>query len=388
MGASWILFATVLGIQAKGQSEVPRFTLGQAAGGPVGDFTAIESVRELPNGRALISSQGHATPVEVDFLTGNLDPVGRVGAGPGEYREVRAIFALAGDSSLVIDQRNLRWSVLVGTVVVRTSPTWLVGWIGPRFAGVDQFGGVLELRPTKFGTQPGVLVNQFPENAETLAVIRHVRSAKPGPAVERSDTVAFIRGAFGGVRRVIRTLGKEQGQAVGVWYELRSILRGEDQAILFPDGWIAIAYQEPYHVRWRSPDGPWRVGGPLPVVRVAVDELQKKAAVRRDHPRAPRDMFSPRDYPSWPQVLPPFLSKALIPMPDGRLAIRRTPNARVDLTEYDLVDRTGLLTARLTMKSNERLVAFSANWVYVVTRDEDDLDWLRRHPWPAGLQRP
>ncbi len=365
-----------------GQQKVPELSLSAPADQLAESFTRIVAVRELANGTVLLGHRYHPTPLLGDFATGRTSEVGRTGAGPGEYREIRGIFPLAGDSSLVDDPQTPRWSILSGTTFVRSHATWGVGWYGPRLVGADRFGGVLEVRPTAYGRQRGIRVNEIPANAESLAVIRHVRaSAGAGGAVERSDTLARIRGAFRGVARLMRTLGKEEGRGIGTWFELRAILASDDQAILFPDGWVAIAFQEPYHVRWRSPDGAWRTGPPLPFVRVPVDELQRTAAIRRDWPRSPR-LFSPSDYPYWPRFLPPFLDDALVAMPDGRLAIRRTPDARTSRTEYDVIDRDGRLTGRLVLKGSEHVAAFGARWIYVVTRDADDLDWLRRHPQP------
>jgi hypothetical protein len=369
------------------QDGIQDLRLGPPSGALEEEFTRIVAVRELSDGRVLLAHRYHPTPLLGDFSTGGITEVGRGGAGPGEYKEVRAIFPLGSDSSLVDDQQNSRWSLLDGTKFARSATTWRVGWYGPRLVGADRFGGVLEVRPSQYGTQPGVRVNEIPPNAESLLVIRHHRSSTPGTAVQRSDTLLRIRGAFRGVRRLQRMTDFGRGGRIGAWYELRNILASEDQAIVFPDGWIAIAYQDPYRVEWRSPEGAWRRGQPLPFVRVPADEQQKRAAVARNWPRPPQ-LFSPDDYPSWPRVLPPFLDNALLALPDGRLAVKRTPDARSPGTVYDLVDRQGRLTARLRLAANESVAAFSSAWAYVIVRDSDDLDWLHRHTWPPPTAAP
>lgn len=345
-------------------------------------YNRVLAIRELPDGRALMATRDSAVPLLADFQSGVVTPVGRTGSGPGEFREVRSILALGGDSSLVDDQQNARWSILAGARFVRSHPTWRVGWYGPRLAGADTSGGVLELVPIRYGAQAGVQVNQIPQNAESVLVVRHQRAlAGSVRAIQRTDTIVRLRGAFRGVRRVQRRLGPDPGKGVGAWFELRAILAGDDQALLFPDGWIAVAWQEPYRVDWRSPVGTWQRGSPLPFVRVPVDEAQRRAAVSREWPRSP-DLFAPGDFPSWPRFLPPFLGDALLALPDGRLAVRRTADGRSNEVVYDLIDRNGMLTGRLVVPGNTILLAPGRDALYVLVRDQDDLERVSRHPWP------
>ena len=49
---------------------------------------------------------------------------------------------------------------------------------------------------------------------------------------------------------------------------------------------------------------------------------------------------------------------------------------------YDVIDRRGVVNGQLVLEPNERLVGFGARSVYVVERDADDIERIRRHPWP------
>lgn len=49
---------------------------------------------------------------------------------------------------------------------------------------------------------------------------------------------------------------------------------------------------------------------------------------------------------------------------------------------YDIVGRRGMLAARIRLADNERFIAFGARSAYVVEKDADDVERLRRHPWP------
>lgn len=68
----------------------PDATLGEP-------FTSIYSVRELADGRVLISDYSQDNPVDVaDMASGRVRRVGNVGAGPREYRQAGRLFALPG----------------------------------------------------------------------------------------------------------------------------------------------------------------------------------------------------------------------------------------------------------------------------------------------------
>ena len=378
----WLSSALALGLSwtdVRAQA-VPVVTLGGAVGRLSDGFSWINSVRELPDGNVLISLTQDPHLVVADYRTGRFQQVGSVGSGPGEYRNVGTLHALGGDSTLVSGGEG-RWLIFAGTTPVQTIRTRSRGrfQMAPVIQGADRTGRVLEVSATKYGKQAGVFLIEYNQNAESLAVIVHRRSG-PGATeavTGRADTLARIRGAFRGVRSLTR--GGHAGTPVG--YTLYTILDGPEQAVMFPDGWVAVAYAGPYRVEWHAPGGRRIVGEPLPFERIPVDEAQKLAAIARDWPLAPT-MFKPDEYPAWPKVLPPFQDRALVALADGRLAIQRTPDARVKALHYDLVDRTGRLSARVQLKDNERLFGISDRWAYVARRDSDDLLWLERYAWP------
>lgn len=362
--------------------SVPVITLGGTVGRLSDGFSWINAVRELPDGRVLLSLTQDPHLVVADYRTRMFEQIGSVGSGPGEYRTVGRIQALGGDSTLVPGGEG-RWLIFSGTTPVQTIRTWSRGRFGmaPVIQGADRTGRVLEVTATKYGKQAGVMLIEYNQNAESLAVIVHRRTG-PGATeavAGRPDTLARIRGSF----REVRHLTRGSYGGTGVRYTLYTILDGPEQAVMFLDGSVAVVYAEPYHVEWHATDRRRTVGSPLPFERVPVDEAQKLAAVARDWPLSPT-LFKPDEYPPWPNVLPPFQDKALVAMSDGRLAIQRTPDPRVKFIYYDLVDRSGRLTAKLQLKENEKLFCISERWAYVARRDRDDLIWLERYAWPPA----
>jgi hypothetical protein len=48
---------------------------------------------------------------------------------------------------------------------------------------------------------------------------------------------------------------------------------------------------------------------------------------------------------------------------------------------YLVIDRAGKLTGTFTLSNLERVEGVSERAIYISERDEDDLVFLRRHPW-------
>jgi hypothetical protein len=148
---------------------------------------------------------------------------------------------------------------------------------------------------------------------------------------------------------------------------------------LFPDGWVALARTDPYRVDWRRPDGSVLHGTPLPIPLVRLDEREKRVALRRE---LRQQDVSTSLFKDWPEHLPPFRRDALLADPQGRVVIHRMPSADEEGQRYDIVDRAGRLAGFLRLPPNERIVGFGSRSIYIVVKDQDDIERLRRHPWP------
>jgi hypothetical protein len=164
-------------------------------------------------------------------------------------------------------------------------------------------------------------------------------------------------------------------------WQLKNPLAVDDQAVLFPDGWAALAFAEPYHVDWVNPTGQRIRGATITLDRVRIDDRMKRALIAYEWPKV-KPPFEPTEVPPWPEFLPGFQTKALVAAPDGRLLVRRTYNPLVAKIVYDLIDRRGTVTGRLELEVNQRIVGFGARSVYVVEKDADDVEWVQRRPWP------
>lgn len=97
--------------------QTPRAIVSKPADAFLSEpFGSIHSIRELADGRVLISDASSENRLVVaDLRTGRVRLVGSNGAGPGEYRQKGALFGLSGDSTLFVNSpaRGRWWLLLV-----------------------------------------------------------------------------------------------------------------------------------------------------------------------------------------------------------------------------------------------------------------------------------
>jgi hypothetical protein len=199
-------------------------------------------------------------------------------------------------------------------------------------------------------------------------------------ASERVDTIKKLKGFGGEGFKIFRPRGSEMTVVVG-----SNPLASTDQAILLPDGWIALARLDPYRIDWRTPQGVWKEGSPIPHDVIEATERERCAAME-----AWGGPFRPCDtslLPAWPEKVPAFPAdrpdlKVLLAGPGGDLVVARTWTAESTHNVYDVVNRDGRLVRRLEMPPNQTLIGFGKGSAYTVTVDEFDLQTLMRHPWP------
>jgi hypothetical protein len=309
-------------------------------------FTALTSVRELGDGRVLLSDPRERRLVVADFARQHVGQLGRRGQGPGEFSNAAPFHALSADSSVVADVN--RWLFFHGTSIVatRTANDAEVRTV-PFPYGFDSRGFVLTTHSPPLDPT-GRRLNA----ADSTQLVLVARSTA------RPDTIARLRPSPLDANR------PPGGLAV---YE---------QAVLAPDGWVAIVRLEPYRVDWRSPAGQWLPGAPLPVPIERMDGANRR--LYEGEPRPGQQRVPVR----WPEYLPPF-TIGWRPMAtfDGKLVIRRAKSVRNPGTRYDVIDRRGHLVRQLLLPPNERILGFGRESVYVVVKDDVDLETVRRHPW-------
>ncbi len=369
MGA---LLATL--VSPLGAQEVHLVTLPPEDAVLQEGFTYLSSVRELSDGRVIIADPREQRLVVADLGTGSITPVGHRGQGPREWSAAIKLHPLRGDSSLQIDGGSRRWLVFHADRIIGSLPPdapVIIATHGYALQadGLGHVFGVAAWRP-----RPGLRKH---DARDSLAAVRYSRTTG------KADTVALLRDWPATVQTLVSSDGEFAERLVS-----RPAFAVAEEFVAFVDGWLAIARLEPYRVDWRTPDGRLLQGTALPVPVARLDETEKKAyldrtasartAVERGDP-AMRAALMPM-YTDFPAAIPPFQSDALIAGGDGRVYIRRTVTATHPEPRYDVVDRRGELAGQIHLAAGERIVTVSARYVYVVWRDKDDVERLRRHP--------
>lgn len=332
------------------------------------DFERVTSMRELADGSILVADRAGRRILHIRWDGSEPRTVGRLGDGPGEYRQIGWLYALGGDSTLFTEEFSGRWLILRHNRIVSTMAQG--GTLNQLLGG--------ELSSGHHTRVLGLADASRRARADSLSLVRADLVSR------RADTLARVR-ARGSRIRLTMLPPTASGLPV--------ILTGnpldtEEQALWFADDWIAIARLDPYRVDWRSPDGRWSFGSPLPYRGEPVDREERCWAIQRmtrnTAPCAVEERVA-----DWPEAMPPFLprgpTRALLPLlasPDGRLVIARSPSRGAPESRYDFIDRRGDRTGSLVLPPNEVLLGFGRASLYVLSGDADGVATVRRHPWP------
>lgn len=352
------------------------------------DFGAIQTVRELPDGRVLVADPLGKALYLVDFTTGERTTVGREGEGPEEYRQPDAVWPLPGDSTLLVDLGNGRLADLgPGLSFGPTMPITL-GTFQPGQPlvlaipqGVDGQGRIYARRMGGLGE------GSYPDSADILRIDRETRSWEPVATFKIQDVTQVASG--GANNRNVRISPVP--------------LSPEDAWGIAQDGSVVLARSFDYHLERVGPDENVTRGPAIPFdpVRVGAAEKEEYLAEQSragggiavglemvngqatmSFARGGRETVARQiDQYSWPDREPPFYAGRIPVDPAGRAWVRRHVPAGRPST-YDIFDRSGERIGTVLLESGKRVIGFGTDSVYVVRYDELDLNYLEKYPVP------
>ncbi len=352
---------------AQAPRTAPVATLQPANARTEAQFQRINSVRELSDGRVLISDEGENNVFVVEMRTGTAKGIGALGGGPTEFRRAGRIWPLGGDSTAMVEANGRRWLLLDAdrfvTSLPGTTPV-LIATLGQRLYGTDRLGRVL--------------VNPMsPTLASDSSPIKIVdRRTGAVEEIGRTQPVSQVgaRAEVPGTRPIVSTVNFEP----------------RDQPVMFQDGWVAIARFAPYRVDWCPPREACRRGEPLDVGGARLTPGTKRAYIALLTMMSGGREYAPIDQiTGWPETAPAFVRMpwrteptSLAASPDGRLLVLRFPQEGETGNRYDIIDRAGKLVGRLQLDLRQQIVGFGRGSVYLSETDDDGLQRLTRHPWP------
>lgn len=337
------------------------------------EFIGLTSLRELADGRAIVTDGRAQQLFLADFNAHTAVLLGRKGKGPGEWLMVGFIHATSGDSSIMADFGNQRWMLFDGARIVGLVPPDhpAVVTTSSFISGIDRQGHILRtVNPppragntvfTRADSNTLVFVDRNTGRADTITRLRQ----RPHRREVQMDSL-------GRVRSTLPFSTEPNAQA--------------EVARLFNDGWLAVVRLEPLRVDWRSPTGQWTLGKPFPVRPEPVDAKERKAIeARRAEARADAKKYGlpepaatayPTTIPVMATSAPPRASS------DGRLLLRRTSSATNPAVRYLVINRTGAIDGEIVLGAKEDVIGFGPHTIYVAYKDDDDIQRLRRHLWP------
>lgn len=364
-----MLTTLVLAVQATFHLGAPERVL------PV-DFTQVRGVRELTDGRVLVSDRLDKGVVVADFALGTTNPIGRTGSGPAEYRLPTHLSPMPGDSTLLVDEGNQRLAVIGPDLKVRRSFSLMLPGIGVPMGAraVDARG--------RFYLQIPAWVMRPPLRGDSILVVRF------DPRSQRLDTIARIKGST----------PRRNTMIPGIPYV---IFAAQDVWNVTQDGRVGVVRSSDYHVDWIDADGRVSSGPAIPFERRPVTMDDRIALVRRFLENSsisgrdeagglsplPQEMLEPEsvrkdaETQEYAPVHPPFTEATPHMGPDGSIWVERPVRLGAPQT-WDVLNRRGTLNARVQMPAGRRLALLSSRWLYAVLTDEDGLQRLERYPLP------
>jgi len=349
-----VVFGLVM-VSLPGQT-VPEMKIGPAQIEFSEGLTSIGSIRELRDGRVLVVDTRDAAVKLVDFARGTATPVGRQGAGPGEYRGPTLLLPLNGDTTLLVDRRQQRSIVIL--------PGGVAGEV--FLAGKDLVDAPTQARTPAATDGRGRIYfagssvgpNALPDSEplDSVPIIRY------DPATGRLDSLALVK-----VPKRDTDVQRVNGKITQVSVFVVP-LRPHDDWTVLPDGTVLIVRTAPYRLDAAHAGGRLTQGAGIPNTPVLVTAAERKAATR----------FGV----GFPRIKPPFDGPRTELAPDQRLWIRRTTAYTDSTARYDVIDFAGKLVARVALPPRTELAGFGRNVLYTVRRYEDDLEYLGRLPLP------
>ncbi len=382
------LVALLLAV-GEGTAQAPReVTLSRPTASFPGPFSFIAGLRELPNGRILVSDGLENVLLRVDLARGTADTVGRSGRGPGEYMSPDGIFPFSGTGTLLMDLGNGRLSHYAADGSYRESWSITRGEPGRGMTMVVPQGTDRAGRIYFEGREVVVQGNAPPDSGKVL---------RWDPARDAIDTVGTVKRP----ETKVSTSGSANNRSVSM---RQTPLSGRDAWAVAPDGRIALVRVKDYHVEWRDGNGRRVVGKPVsfrpvPVRQADKEEFQTEAAssslsmsvenrngqvsasFRRGGPPTgrggPGGGAGQADL-EWPPVKPPFNAAWVRVSPEGDLWVERYVPAGAP-RQYDVFGPDANLKLRVTLPAGRRLVALGQGVVYTRHLDDSDLQYLERY---------
>jgi hypothetical protein len=367
-----LLLLAPLPVTLARQGSPPLVSLGKPDVLPV-EFTQVSGLRELSDGRVLVTDRMDHGVVVAQFGSSSLVKVGRTGRGPQEYRLPGALGTMPGDSVLLSDEGNQRLVVIGPDLKIRRAFTLMLPGLGIPMGARGQ-----DSRGRFHMTIPGWAMAARGQSDDSIPIVRF------DPKSPRVDTIARIKGAtlIDGVQR-------------GIPYVP---FAPQDVWALAPDGRVAVARAGDYHIEWYAADGRVTRGPRNVFEALAVTVEDRRAYTRRFMESSsisgrnenegmsalPASMLEESnvrrvaDANTFAATKPPFTDAAPFISPEGTFWVERSGRLG-DPSTWDVFNGAGQLVGRARLPPGRRLVGIGGRSLYLVATDDDGVQRLERY---------
>ena len=334
------------------------------ATGHLAELERVWSVAELPDGRVVIP-QSRAV-LRADLGAGVADTLGRIGEGPGEYKQPFRVLVLHGGIGMMDGQLS-RLTVWNPDGTVRSTEPL------PRYAS---FGGVLD-------TVGHAWFEQLPANV-SIGDVNEAGRAKDSTAIYRMtlpgpqyDTVAKIFE----IGKVTIRFGNGTLRGEGATFRPR-LYQTPDVWGVMPDGGLWIARGRENRIDRMSPDGKWAIGVPRPFEPIPVTKADRRKM--HSFPGLPSSSVLDTMYEPMAETKGPFAEA--VAGPDGEVWTRLHQAAGYSRERYAIFPVSGPSTRTASLPLGRILVAVSARNLYTIHEDDEGFWELERYerPSPGG----
>ena len=340
-------------------------------------FSLIRGLRELPDGRVLVSDWIEEVVAVADFRSATVHPLGRKGSGPLEYRLPGTLLPLPGDSTLLLDEGNGRFAV-----------------IGPD----------LRIARSWSNNRPGAGHSIYPRAVDRQGRIYFTipRWADRTPPGGDSASVARWTPEGDRVERLVTILGSAPRKNSRVPGHPNIMFSPQDGWQADADGRIAVVRSDRYRIESRTPDGRVTSGPATPHTPLRTTRRDRTDFVARflnssaisgrgegasGLGQLPAAMKSREaiermvETQEFAPVRPAFTDRGPWLAPDGVLWVERSvPSGAAAL--YDRFDQNGVRRAPVALTAGRRLIAIGTRGIYVAAVDADGIETLERYAVP------
>lgn len=370
-----VTFAIVLALHPgvlRGQAVrigAPTATLSE-------EFSDMRGVRELRDGRLLVSDYIDQRVALVDLGTGRVTDCLTEGIGPGDVRLAGRLIPMPGDSTLLVDIGNSRLMVL--------DPTGT-----PRRVISGERPGVMGTRGV---SADGSFYFSIPGWAEQANALPNdsVRVVRWNPRTNATQVVAVVQGD--------RMRSDQHTPALTPRIPIVGYASSDGWTVA-DDGTLRIVRGGSYVVERRGGSGPAVVGPSNAYTTRAVSSADRVAFVRdfnRSSPTSGRGTggsmgFSPAMSDAevaamvrgteYAERHPMFRPGAVIAAPGGRLWVGRPADAGRPVL-YDVFDAAGRRVQQVELPAGRRVMTVGRMGVYVAAEDADGVQRLERYAAP------